>query len=76
MIIPYKLPGRRTSWCCDESGLSAQQDPDTELYNFRSINLYLNELGNGPFNRFRESSQEHTVFIPWCIEMNQDHLLD
>ena len=41
MIMPYKYPGRRTSWCCGESGLSAEHDPDTNAYSLRSMYLSL-----------------------------------
>ncbi len=39
MIIPYRVPGRRTSWCCGESGLSTAQECDTRANSFLSMKL-------------------------------------
>ena len=39
MIMPYKVPGSRISWCWGESGLSAQEEPETREKSLRSIKL-------------------------------------
>lgn len=84
MIMPYRNPGRRTSWCWGESGLSAHDAFDTSEYSFRSMNL--RDVGNDRERKsveerrqtqwVREHSQEHPELVPRVREVDEHDPLE